>query len=42
MEKQKPMEIPKTKKHFASMVHKIDAEKLRDMLREVNALFRMN
>ena len=36
-EQQKPMEveIPKTKKHFGAMVHRINADKLRDMLREV-------
>lgn len=37
MDEQKPMdyEIPKTKKHFGAMVHKVNTEKLRDMLREV-------
>ncbi|XP_055295363.1 RIP-like protein [Sitodiplosis mosellana] len=36
MEEQKTMEldIPKTKKHFDAMVHRINADKLRDMLRE--------
>lgn len=37
MAEQKPMEvlIPKTKKHFGAMTHKINTDKLRDMLREV-------
>ncbi|XP_031617405.1 RIP-like protein [Contarinia nasturtii] len=36
MEEQKLMEleIPKTKKHFGSLVHKTTTDKLRDMLRE--------
>lgn len=42
MDEQKPMEIliPKTKKHFGSMSHKIDTSKLRDMLREVINIFK--
>lgn len=41
MDEQKPMDIliPKTKKHFSSMSHKIDTGKLRDMLREVINIF---
>lgn len=41
MDEQKPMDIliPKTKKHFSSMGHKIDTGKLRDMLREVINIF---
>lgn len=37
MEGEKPMlaNIPITKKHYNASVHKIDTDKLRDMLREV-------
>lgn len=40
MEQQQPMEgiTSKTKEHFGSMVHKVNTEKLRDMLREVHFL----
>lgn len=35
MEKPVVANIPKTKAHFATMGHKINTEKLREMLREV-------
>lgn len=37
MEEQRPMEIviPKIKKYSGAMAHKINTDKLRDMLREV-------
>lgn len=41
MEGEKPAlaKIPITKKHYSAMAHKINTDKLRDMLREVNFSF---
>lgn len=34
--------IPVTKKHYNEMAHKINTDKLRDMLREVNLTKQLN